>query len=101
MPAVEIKWAHKIPGKEIAEVWGRVCITSAGERVYSYDIGLKTILDFVAMPEYPGTAGVFLTKYLMNQGQPDNYASVWAWTDTSTAESTIGSVWCNFHALGQ
>lgn len=101
MVQVEIKWAHKIPGKEAAEVWARVRFESAGDRVYSYDLNLKTILDLVALPEYPGTAGVFVTKYLMNQGQPDNYASLWSWTDTTTHESSIGSTWVNVHALGQ
>jgi len=101
MVQVEIKWARKIPGTEAAEVWARVRFNSAGDRLYSRDLGLKTILDLVVTPEYPGTAGVFVTKYLENPGELDNYASLWSWTATDTAESAIGSTWVDIHALGQ
>ena len=101
MPEVSIIWSRKVPGKELVETWARVRIASAGDRVYSYHLGMKTILDLVATPEYPGTAGVFITKYLMNAGQYDNYASLWAWTATDAHESAIGSVWLNVHAIGQ
>ena len=101
MPEIRIVYSRKIPGKEVAEVWARVRIKSSGDRVYSYHLGLKTILDVVATPEYPGTAGVFVTKYLANPGQYDNYASFWAWVATDTHESAEGSVWLNLLALGQ
>ncbi len=101
MPEIQIIYAKKIPGKEAAEVWARVKVKSSGDRVYSYHLGLKTILDIVATPQYPGTAGVFPTIYLMNPGQYDNYASIWIWTATDTFESAEGSVWLNMHILGQ
>ncbi len=101
MPEIQIVFSRKIPGKELIETWARVRVKSSGDRVYSYHLGMKTILDLVATPEYPGTAGVFVTKYLESPGQYDNYASFWVWTDTATHESTEGSVWLNIHAIGQ
>jgi len=101
MPEIQIVYSRKAPGKELIETWARVKVKSSGDRVYSWDLGMKTILDLVATPEYPGTAGVFVTKYLVNPGQYDNYASFWVWTDTATLESTEGSVWLNIHAIGQ
>jgi len=98
---VQIDYVKKVPGKEVAEGWARVKVASAGDRIYSYHLGLKTLLNLVITPEYPGTAGVFVTKYLMNKGRPNNYASVWVWTATDTKESSIGSVWLNVHFLGQ
>jgi len=101
MVEVDIKWSHKIPGKEVAEVWARVKFDATGDRVYSYDLELKTILDLVAMPHHPGDEAVTVQKYLMNQGQPDNYASLWGYSDVGADTKYTGSMWANIHALGQ
>jgi len=102
MVEVNILYKKKETGREVGLVFAKARVKSDGDRIYSYDLGLKTILDLVATPEYnPSVGGVFITKQVMNPGQYDNYASVWAWVDSSTPESTVGSVWINLIALGQ
>ena len=99
---VVIKDVKKRPGREGVDVWAEVKVCSAGDRIYSYHLRGKSLLNIVLLPHYPPVAalgGVFVTKYMMNQGQPDNYASVWVWKTTSEHEDTLASVWLNVHAL--
>ena len=96
---VVIKNVRKRPGREGVDVWAEVQVCSAGDRIYSYHLKGKSLLNLVVTPHYPGVAGVFVTKYMVDQGYPDNYASVWVWTDTTTFEALLDSVWLNVHAL--
>jgi len=99
---VIIDYKRKHPGREGVDVWAHVKIASAGDRIYSYHLGGKSLLNIIVTPDYAPnvtTGGVFVTKYMMNKGRPDIYASVWEWIDATTVESAIASVWINVHAL--
>ena len=87
---------RKWPGREVTEVWGEISVSS-GDIIHSYDIGLKSIINILFTPE--SNTGVIVTKYIMNKGQNDNYASVWIWDDRSTPHT--GSLWLNFYAIGK
>jgi hypothetical protein len=41
----------------------------------------------------------WVTKYIYNKGEPDNWATIHLWDDTTTEHT--GSVWLNFVALGE
>ena len=99
---VVIKSVVKRPGREGVDVWAEVQVRSTGDRIYSYHLRGKSLLCIELTPHYPPVAalgGVFVTKYMMNQGQPDNYCSVWVWKTTTEHEDTLDSVWLNVHAL--
>jgi len=96
-------WTKKEPGVERVDGWAEVKVNGAGDRIYASDIELKSIENLVATPSvYPdpeaANEGVFVTKYIHNKDEPDNYASVWVW-DSNTVLHT-GSVWLNIHFLG-
>ena len=99
---------HPKKGNEAVQVWGEVLIASQ-QVIYARDLCLKTIKNFIAIPEtgkytidpYSGQRDTipWVTKYLYNKGEPDNWATIHLWDDTSTEHT--GSVWLNFVALGE
>ena len=97
---VQIGYQRKHEGKEVGEVWARVKVACAGDRIYSHHLNLSTILNWQVTPDDEiGDVGYFVTTDLHDEGQHDNYGSVWAWTATDSAKS--GSIWVQVHALGQ
>lgn len=110
MPEFDIQLQFRpIPGNEAVITIGEVLMSSQ-ERIYSYDLDLKTLKNIVFTPKsgkytidpYSGqrdSAAMSVTKYIYNEGEPDNWATVHIW-DHDGAEHT-GSVWLNFWALGE
>lgn len=101
------RWARKWEGLEAGFIEGELRVKS-GDRVYSYDLGLKTIYNIVMTPDVPQPFFVHVQKYLNHPGYTDNYASVWLLDANGSHISTQrqdlcpgGSVWLNFHAFGQ
>lgn len=109
-PQVTIKYIMRPtqPQTEAVLVWGEMKVRSQGI-VRARDLDLKTIKVLLLTPvtgKWPLRSDpadtdipVGVSKYIYNQGEPDNWASVYLW-DNCTTEHT-GSVWLDFHALGE
>lgn len=110
MPEVEIHYIERtVHGNGIAvKVWGELLIKSQ-ESVLARDLELQTIQVLILTPltgkytidPHSGERDTipWPTKYIWEKGRPDNWATVYLWDDTSTEHT--GSVWLDFHALGE
>ena len=111
MPEVVIHYIERtVHGNGIAvKVWGEI-LTASQEVVNARDLELQTLQVLVLTPltgkytidphdETVRDTIPWPTKYIWEKGRPDNYATVYLWDDTSTEHT--GSVWLDFHALGE
>lgn len=109
MPQIDIHYIErKVHGNGIAvKVWGEMLVASQ-ESVHSYDLGLTSLQVLILTPltgkytidPHSGQRDTipWPTKYVWAKGRPDNRATIYLWDDTSTEHT--GSVWLDFHALG-
>jgi len=107
---VLIKFIRKSfqPCNEAVEVWGEMLIASQ-QIVRARDLDLKTIKVMLLTPvtgkytidPHSGQRDTipWPTKYIYEQGEPDNWATIHLWDDTSTEHT--GSVWNDFYVLGE
>lgn len=119
VPIVEIHHIERhVHGNGIAiKVWGEMKI-AAKERVYAREMGLNTLQVLLLTTETGMHGLIHPQKYIYNKGQLDNYASIdilgpsaapyeyYAAGRRQAQEvpSTLpvnGSIWLNFHALGE
>lgn len=93
------------PGTETVEVWGQVEVNDGAGYLYARNLRLKSIQDLL-LTVNPGASGyattpdLFASKYLINKGRKDNYASVYIWDATGDALAS-GSHYVNFLAMGE
>lgn len=108
-PQIHVHYQYRdVFGDGIAvRVYGEIKI-AAGERVYAYELGLKTLQVLVLTPELPTNNGIgyIAQKYIFHKGQYDNYASIDIYDDASNWQPagtapTDGSIWLDFIALGE
>ena len=109
MPEFDIQLEfHPRKGNEAVITIGEVLIASQ-ENIYARDLCFKTLKNIVFTPKtgkytidpHSGQRDTipWVTKYIYKEGEPDNWATVHLWDDTSTEHT--GSVWLNFWALGE
>lgn len=108
-PQIYVHFDHRdVHGNGIAvRVYGEMKI-AAGERVWAYELGLKTLQVLVLTPElgFNDGLGYMAQKYVYHKGQYDNYASIDVYDDASEWQSAgvapvDGSVWLDFVAIGE
>jgi len=114
MPAINIDrvyseqrplFKRRYHGIEAVEVWGHMMVRAYADLVQSWEIGLKTINEMVltADQEYVDVS----KQILPNFGDLDNRASIYTVGTTpgspggDPSDGRTGSVWVNFHALGE
>ena len=99
-PNVEIQCVWKPqPGTEATMVSAEITAAS-GDRIYAWALELSTIENIVITPQKV-PPGVFVTKYIVNKGTKDNYASVWIYTATDAELSRSTSIDLDVFALGE
>ena len=108
VPVIDIHFEERsIHGNGIAvKVYGEMRI-AAKERIYAYELGLKTLQVLLLTVETGAHSTYHAQKYVHNKGEYDNYASIDIFEANGTTEMTAGrgpsdgSIWLNFMALGE
>lgn len=107
-PQIQVHFEHRdIFGNGIGvRVYGEMKI-AAGEFVYAYELGLKTLQVLNLTPEINRRGlGYMAQKYINHKGEYDNYASIDIYSDAGTWQPPgtgpiDGSIWLDFMALGE
>lgn len=109
MPQVQVHFEHRdVGGNGIAvRVYGEIKMASR-ERIWAYELGLKTLQVLLLTPEvnFNDGIGYMAQKYIHHKGQYDNYASIGIFDDASEEQTAgvapiDGSIWLDFEAIGE
>lgn len=86
------------PGTETVEVWGEIEVDPV-DLIRSRDLRLKSIQNIQFTADVDAMVAM---KQVFNKGRKMNYASVYVWNlRPGTVVRATGSIWLNFHALGE
>ena len=107
-PQVQVHHSYRdVFGDSIAViVYGEMKV-AAGERIWAYELGLKTLQVLDLTPEINRRGlGYMAQKYIHHKGQYDNYASIDVFSDAGTWQGAgtgpiDGSIWLDFIAVGE
>jgi hypothetical protein len=108
-PQINIHHEYRdIFGDSIAvPVYGEIKI-AAGEHVWAYELGLKTLQVLVLTPEidHRPAHAYSAHKYINHKGEYNNYASIDIFDDAAAFQGpgtgpVDGSIWLDFIALGE
>lgn len=107
VPVIDVHFEERsVHGNGIAvKIWGNMRI-AAKERVYAYELGLKTLQVLLLTTETGAHTLYHPQKYINTPGAYDNYASIDIFNDagieiTAGNGPADGSVWLDFVALGE